>query len=908
MEINSCQFDKTIPMNSSHMINRYQQIDRQNLLSDEIYSNFTSSAKKTSSSGSETDVSTSTENLSPEDHFVLRNGTRQEPQGEETFFKNNCLSWSNFAPVLENLDDDKRLSFIRSDSNKQIFVNLKDDKSNCNSTKGTNCNQKASIISENDTIDPIYSYITPLFMRRNMLSENLINNEAQIVNAGIATDIKVRNRENYFDSDLFNQQESKVLQLSSAINLVQNTSNNENNSNEICQKNDLISLTLDNDSPYSNLNLLKFNSNSQQKSSSTAHSAAKSSQPQIPTIPPSSNLSSMPLNANKNQVKFGQKKNSVIKFQSIINHKSSNSMDYFSKNGQTLINLQKPMLDEYLESIRKDNSAVLEQLNLPLHSMSIIPVSTSLSPKSCEQSRIESWSASNNFMNLDQNNKSLEKFSTLSRSHPDLSKLNDIEIISSENHPFHHQISQIPLNSDDIQLRDGNLFEMNPKQSNAVQLLLMENSHLRAELNFCYKKIEKFDKVDSDIQKIYQSYDELVKSSEKKEKFEREARLKLEIEIKKLQKQNKYLQESGKSDTHDADFEKELNKRTTLISYLLTKNKELINLKERQEIELEAQRLTLQEQRNHIEILDTALINAQNNIMTLENELRSQRDWKEKTLFLEKALTNLQSTYERRLQMEKRLRTYLEKELARFKNKTSTEKFETVSPESISSNLNNIEFLKSKISDYEKKIIELEADCSKWEQKYLEENTLRSIEVSVASAPKDAKIAALEQATHESEKLIAEARSEHLKHMDEIHIANRKCAELESKLKDLNFRLAEKDTIIKVLQKHSDDRDATLQKTLKMTNARHCKSASSMGLVVSNNGPQVFNKDYSLMFARTSNSATLIKNKETPNLSSTLDEQLKEIENSQSANKDSIINALRSEKERYPNHYNNWRL
>ncbi|KAI7692922.1 hypothetical protein SSS_00982 [Sarcoptes scabiei] len=294
--------------------------------------------------------------------------------------------------------------------------------------------------------------------------------------------------------------------------------------------------------------------------------------------------------------------------------------------------------------------------------------------------------------------------------------------------------------------------------------------------------------------------------------------------------------------------------------------------------------------------------------MTLENELRSQRDWKEKTLFLEKALTNLQSTYERRLQMEKRLRTYLEKELARFKNKTSTEKFETVSPESISSNLNNIEFLKSKISDYEKKIIELEADCSKWEQKYLEENTLRSIEVSVASAPKDAKIAALEQATHESEKLIAEARSEHLKHMDEIHIANRKCAELESKLKDLNFRLAEKDTIIKVLQKHSDDRDATLQKTLKMTNARHCKSASSMGLVVSNNGPQVFNKDYSLMFARTSNSATLIKNKETPNLSSTLDEQLKEIENSQSANKDSIINALRSEKERYPNHYNNWRL
>lgn len=43
--------------------------------------------------------------------------------------------------------------------------------------------------------------------------------------------------------------------------------------------------------------------------------------------------------------------------------------------------------------------------------------------------------------------------------------------------------------------------------------------------------------------------------------------------------------------------------------------------KEREEMELKAQRLTLQEQRNHIEILDTALMNAQNNIITLETEV-----------------------------------------------------------------------------------------------------------------------------------------------------------------------------------------------------------------------------------------------------------------------------------------------
>ena len=52
-----------------------------------------------------------------------------------------------------------------------------------------------------------------------------------------------------------------------------------------------------------------------------------------------------------------------------------------------------------------------------------------------------------------------------------------------------------------------------------------------------------------------------------------------------------------------------------------TIDKELLNEKERQEVELQAQRLTLQEQRNHIDILDTALMSAQNNIFKLETEV-----------------------------------------------------------------------------------------------------------------------------------------------------------------------------------------------------------------------------------------------------------------------------------------------
>lgn len=84
--------------------------------------------------------------------------------------------------------------------------------------------------------------------------------------------------------------------------------------------------------------------------------------------------------------------------------------------------------------------------------------------------------------------------------------------------------------------------------------------------------------------------------------------------------------------------------------------------------------------------------------------------------------------------MEKRIRTYLEKELKKLKNINDTT--ENDSNTSIDKNKDDVESLKSVIVNYEKRIIDLEAEVSKWEQKYLEENTLRSIEVSAASAPK----------------------------------------------------------------------------------------------------------------------------------------------------------------------------
>ena len=74
---------------------------------------------------------------------------------------------------------------------------------------------------------------------------------------------------------------------------------------------------------------------------------------------------------------------------------------------------------------------------------------------------------------------------------------------------------------------------------------------------------------------------------------------------------------------------------------------------------------------------------------------------------------------------------------------------------------------------------------------------------------RDAKIAALEKTSQETEKLIAEARSEKIRHMDEVHAAQKKVADLEARVKDLESKLAEKDAMIKVLQKHTYDKEVS---------------------------------------------------------------------------------------------------
>lgn len=407
----------------------------------------------------------------------------------------------------------------------------------------------------------------------------------------------------------------------------------------------------------------------------------------------------------------------------------------------------------------------------------------------------------------------------LSKSQPDLSKVGVCKI-GGDLMNFRRGVSVPRPKTKGREETDSNKSIEFGSPVEMIEILIKENSALKQELENCYQKVAKTQKLEQEIFKVHRSHEELVQSCDRRERLERAARGRLQTDCRRLQELNRALREQvdlistqmlSRSPVQDGvgpDIRRELNKREVLIAQLITQNKELVAAKERQEIELAAQRATLQEQRTHIDILDTALTNAQGNVVRLEDECRKKQVYVERVVQLQKALSSLQLASERREQTERKLRLQLERELQRTRGMTGDEmKHGWGSPSG--SGEESASELKRRLREKDEKIMRIEGECSKWEQRYLEESALRQAAIDAASIPKDAKIAALEKTSQETEKIIAEARNEKIRHMDEVHAAQKKVADLESRLKDLESKLAERDAMIKVLQKHTYDKDVS---------------------------------------------------------------------------------------------------
>ncbi|XP_028570095.2 angiomotin [Podarcis muralis] len=356
-----------------------------------------------------------------------------------------------------------------------------------------------------------------------------------------------------------------------------------------------------------------------------------------------------------------------------------------------------------------------------------------------------------------------------------------------------------------------------------VEILSDENRALRQELEGCYEKVARLQKLETEIQQVSEAYNNLEKSSTKRETLEKTMRNKLEGEIRRLHDFNRDLRERMETANKQlAEKEgSEDNKKT--ICQLFAQNKETQREKEKLEIELAGVRSANEEQRRHIEIRDQALNNAQAKVVKLEEELKKKQVYVEKVEKMQQALVQLQAACEKREQLEHRLRTRLERELESLRMQ---QRQGTSQPASVSEY--NATALMELLREKEERILALEADMTKWEQKYLEESVMRQFALDAAAtvaAQRDTTV--ISHSPNASYDTSLEARIQ--KEEEEILMANRRCLDMEGRIKTLHAQIIEKDAMIKVLQQRSRKEASKTDQLSSMRPAKSLMSISNTG-------------------------------------------------------------------------------
>uniref|UniRef100_A0A8C4U286 Angiomotin n=1 Tax=Falco tinnunculus TaxID=100819 RepID=A0A8C4U286_FALTI len=368
-------------------------------------------------------------------------------------------------------------------------------------------------------------------------------------------------------------------------------------------------------------------------------------------------------------------------------------------------------------------------------------------------------------------------------------------------------------------------FSIVSRAQQMVEILSEENRSLRQELDGCYEKVARLQKLETEIQQVSEAYKNLEKSSSKRDALEKAMRNKLEGEIRRLHDFNRDLRErmeTANKQLAEKEFEGSEDNRKT-ISQLFAQNKETQREKEKLEIELAAARSTNEDQRRHIEIRDQALNNAQAKVVKLEEELKKKQVYVEKVEKMQQALVQLQAACEKREQLEHRLRTRLERELEslRMQQRQGTSQAANVSEY-------NATALMELLREKEERILALEADMTKWEQKYLEESVMRQFALDAAAtvaAQRDTTV--ISHSPNPSYDTSLEARIQ--KEEEEILLANRRCLDMEGRIKTLHAQIIEKDAMIKVLQQRSRKEPGKTDQLSSMRPAKSLMSISNAG-------------------------------------------------------------------------------
>ncbi|XP_004834322.1 angiomotin-like protein 2 [Heterocephalus glaber] len=330
-----------------------------------------------------------------------------------------------------------------------------------------------------------------------------------------------------------------------------------------------------------------------------------------------------------------------------------------------------------------------------------------------------------------------------------------------------------------------------------MEAVLRENARLQRELESSVEKASCIEKLENEIQRLSEAHESLTRASSKREALEKTMRNKMDSEMRRLQDFNRDLRERLESANRRlASKTQEAQAGSQdMVAKLLAQSYEQQQEQEKLEREMALLRSAIEDQRRRAELLEQALGNAQGRAARAEEELRKKQAYVEKVERLQQALGQLQAACEKREQLELRLRTRLEQELKALR----AQQRQAGTPSGGSSNGGSPELsalrLSEQLREKEEQILALEADMTKWEQKYLEERAMRQFAMDAAATAAAQRDTTLIR--HSPQPSPSSSFNEGLLTSGHRH------QEMESRLKVLHAQILEKDAVIKVLQQRS---------------------------------------------------------------------------------------------------------
>ncbi|XP_029796105.1 angiomotin-like protein 2 isoform X1 [Suricata suricatta] len=327
--------------------------------------------------------------------------------------------------------------------------------------------------------------------------------------------------------------------------------------------------------------------------------------------------------------------------------------------------------------------------------------------------------------------------------------------------------------------------------------LQRDNERLQRELENSAEKAGRIEKLESEIQRLSEAHESLTRASSKREALEKTMRNKMDSEMRRLQDFNRDLRERLESANRRLATKTQEAQAGSqdMVAKLLAQSYEQQQEQEKLEREMALLRGAIEDQRRRAELLEQALSNAQGRAARAEEELRKKQAYVEKVERLQQALGQLQAACEKRELLELRLRTRLEQELKALR----AQQRQAGTPTSGSGSGGSPELsalrLSEQLREKEEQILALEADMTKWEQKYLEERAMRQFAMDAAATAAAQRDTTLIR--HSPQPSPSSSFNEGLLTGGHRH------QEMESRLKVLHAQILEKDAVIKVLQQRS---------------------------------------------------------------------------------------------------------